>query len=408
MLHLDLVQVLAVAGLARFVGYGVRRAVLPLGCFNLPAPLIGGLVVALALSISRSCGVKVIAFDDALQKPLMSAFFTSIGFRVSFGLLRRSGGAVLVFLILCTVGAVLQNVVGIAVALFMHQPALFGVLCGSVTLTGGPATGLAFAPQFETAGVPATEAVAITAATIGIVVGGLIGAPIATLLVEHIHRRRATVPAEPTATVVEVVDEMLPDTQESIDLDSEARSYMVHKSVAVLLVAMWIGSWVSAWLTVNVMTLPIYMGGMLTAATIRNIDDATGWFGLSQHTLDQIGNVSLSFFLAMALMTLELWRLAAVALPMTVILSLQVALMVAYSVWPIFSRMGRNYDAAVVAGGFLGFMIGTTANAMANMDSVVKRYGPAPLAYLVVPVVGAFFIDFTNAIIIQGCLNLFK
>ena len=147
---------------------------------------------------------------------------------------------------------------------------------------------------------------------------------------------------------------MLPDAEEPIDIDNDARSYAVHKSVAVLLVAMWIGSWVSAWLTTNVMTLPIYMGGMLTAAAIRNVDDATGWFGLSQRTLDQIGNVSLSFFLAMALMTLELWRLAAVALPMIMILSLQVALMVAYSVWPIFSRMGRNYDAAVIVGGFPG------------------------------------------------------
>ena len=237
--------------------------------------------------------------------------------------------------------------------------------------------------------------------------GGLIGAPIATLLIEHIHRRRATEPVEPTVTVAEVVDQMLPDAEESTDVNKDKQSYALHKSVAVLLVAMWIGSWVSAWLTANVMTLPIYMGGMLTAAAIRDIDDVTGWFGLSQHALDEIGNVSLSFFLAMALMTLELWRFAAVALPMTVILFAQISLMVAFSVWPIFSLMGRDYNAAVIAGGFYGFMIGTTANAMANMDSVVKRYGPAPLAYLAVPVVGTFFIDFTNAIIIQGCLNLF-
>ena len=175
---------------------GFARAVPPLARFNLPAPVIGGLVVALALSISRNWGVKLIVFDDTLQKPLMSAFFTSIGFRVSLGLLRRGGGAVLVFLILSTVGAVLQNIIGVAMALLMGQPALFGVLCGSVTLTGGPATGLAFAPQFEAAGVPASEAVAIAAATIGIIAGGLIGAPIATLFVEHLHRRRATVPAE--------------------------------------------------------------------------------------------------------------------------------------------------------------------------------------------------------------------
>jgi ESS family glutamate:Na+ symporter len=156
------------------------------------------------------------------------------------------------------------------------------------------------------------------------------------------------------------------------------------------------------------MMLPIYMGGMITAAVIRNIDDATGWFGLSQRALDVIGSVALSFFIAMALMTLELWKLATIALPMTVILLIQIAFMVVFSVWLVFARMGRDYDAAVIAGGFYGFMVGITANAMASMDTVVKRYGPAPMAYLVVPVVGAFFIDFTNALLIQGCLNLFK
>ena len=249
---------------------------------------------------------------------------------------------------------------------------------------------------------------AIVAAICGIVAGGLIGAPIATVLIEQLHRRRARDSAARWNTVAEVTEQSIPDTKESPDDGKDGGTYAVQRSVAVLLVAMWIGSWVSAWLTAHVMTLPIYMGGMLTAAAIRNIDDATGCFRLSQGTLDVIGNVSLSLFLAMALMTLELWKLAAIALPMTVILLVQITLMVGYSVWPIFARMGRDYDAAVIAGGFFGFMIGITANAMASMDSVVKRYGPAPVAYLVVPIVGAFFIDFTNALLIQGCLNLFK
>jgi ESS family glutamate:Na+ symporter len=156
------------------------------------------------------------------------------------------------------------------------------------------------------------------------------------------------------------------------------------------------------------MTLPVYMGGMLTAAAIRNIDDGLNCFRLSQRMLSLLGDAALAFFLAMALMTLELWKLAEIAGPLTVLLMLQVAFMLAYSVWPVFAIMGRDYDAAVTAGGFFGFMIGITANAVASMDAIVKRYGPAPVAYLVVPVVGAFFIDFTNALLIQSCLNLFK
>jgi ESS family glutamate:Na+ symporter len=266
---------------------------------------------------------------------------------------------------------------------------------------------LAFAPQFENAGVPGAEAVAIVAAIVGIVAAGLISAPIATVLIEKLHHRRS--PADkPAEMLAGGGQSLLPDPAESTDVENATGVYAIHKSLAMLLVAMWFGSWLSALLTAYVMTLPIYMGGMLTAAAIRNLDDATGWFRLSHRTLEMIGDVALSFFLVMALMTVELWRLSAIALPMIVILSLQVVLMVAYSVWPVYASMGRDYDASVMAGGFFGFMIGITANAMASMDSIVKRYGPAPLAYLVVPVVGAFFIDFTNALIIQTCLNLNK
>lgn len=402
MMVLDPIQTLAFAGAALFLGYGLRHVAPWLQRYNLPAPVIGGLTVALAIAVARGWGVSLVDFDDALQKPLMSAFFTSIGFRVSVALLRRGGGAAMLLLVLSTLGAVLQNVVGVGMALALGQPALFGVLCGSVTLTGGPATGLAFAPMFSEAGVPAAEAVAIAAATLGIVAGGLFGAPLATLIIE---RRRSAAP--PTSVAASVIPPSV-EAPDPGECDAEAQSYVVHKSVVVLLVGMWIGSWLSAWLSEHVMTLPLYMGGMIAAAVIRNIDDVTGWFALSHRTLDRIGQVSLSFFLVMALMSLELWRLAAVALPMIAILTVQVAIMIVYSVWPVFYRMGRDYDAAVASGGFYGYMIGTTANAMANMDSLVNRYGPAPVAYLVVPIVGAFFLDFTNAILIQTCINTFS
>ncbi len=159
------------------------------------------------------------------------------------------------------------------------------------------------------------------------------------------------------------------------------------------------------WLTSVGITLPAYIGAMLVAAIIRNVDDATGLIGLSQRTIDDLGSVALSLFLVLALMTLRLWELAGLALPMVAILVAQVALIAAVC-WPTFRLMGRDYDAAVMGAGLCGFMLGTTANAMANMEALVDRYGPAPRAFLVVPMVGAFFIDFINAVIITVCLNI--
>jgi ESS family glutamate:Na+ symporter len=171
---------------------------------------------------------------------------------------------------------------------------------------------------------------------------------------------------------------------------------------------MWLGSVVSARFESWGLTLPAYIGAMLTAALIRNLDDATGLIGLSQQTIDDLGNVALSLFLVLALMTLRLWELSGLALPMIVILVAQVGLIAAVAFWPVFPAMGRDYDAAVMSGGMCGFMLGTAANAMANMEALVDRFGPAPRAFLVVPMVGAFFIDFINAVLITVCLNLWS
>src|SRR5690606_28087397 len=177
--------------------------------------------------------------------------------------------------------------------------------------------------------------------------------------------------------------------------------YNALKSLVVILVAMWLGAWVSRLISSTGITLPAYIGAMLVGAAIRNLDDATGWIRLSVPTTDLIGNVSLALFLSVALMNLKLWELAGLALPLLVNLVLQVA-MVATFCAVVFRLMGRDYDAAVMGGGFIGFMLGTTANAMAVMRTLVERYDAAAPAFLVAPLVGAFFIDFSNALIITG------
>ena len=394
MLELDAVQSIALAGVALFLGYGLCRAIPVLGRYNLPPPVIGGLVFALAAWVAHARGAQLFALDTSLQTPLMIAFFTTVGFNASFWLLKISGRQVLVFLLLASAFAVVQNLLGIAVAMGFGLHALFGVLAGSATLTGGPATGLAFAPLFEQAGVTGAASIAVAAAMAGIVCGGLIGGPVATILI----RRHGLVSSQPQ-------DHQAPSEDRSVDVATESqREHAALKSVVVILVAMWLGAWVGEWISASGVTLPAYVGAMLVGAAIRNLDDRTGWLQLSVPTTDLVGNVCLSLFLSLALMNLKLWELAGLALPLLVNLGLQAALVSVFCV-AVLRAMGRDYDAAVMGGGFIGFMLGTTANAMAVMRTLVERYGAAPRAFLVAPLVGAFFIDFTNALIITGFLN---
>jgi len=394
MLQLDAIQTLALAGIALFLGYALCRTIPLLGRYNLPPPVIGGLVFALAAWVAHGRGSSLFTLDTSLQGPLMIAFFTTIGINASLWLLKISGRQVLVFLLLASGFAVVQNLLGMAVAAGFGLHPLFGVLAGSTTLTGGPATGLAFAPLFEQAGVTGAESIAVASAMAGIVCGGLIGGPVVTLLV----RRFGLTSTRPA-------DHVAPDVELRLEAGTESqREYSALKSLVVLLVAMWLGAWVSKWISATGITLPAYVGAMLVGALIRNLDDRTGWIKLSVPTTELIGNVCLALFLSVALMNLKLWELAGLALPLLVNLGLQ-ALLVSLFVLVVFRLMGRDYDAAVMGGGFIGFMLGTTANAMAVMRTLVERYGAAPRAFLVAPLVGAFFIDFSNALIITGFLN---
>lgn len=401
MIQLDAVETIAFGGVVLFGGYALCRLIPVLGRYNIPEPVVGGLVMALIALVAYHFDTTLIKFDTSLQQPLMVAFFTTVGVNASMALLRVSGRQVMIFLALASVFAVLQNLLGISVATAFGLHPLFGVLAGSTTLTGGPATGLAFAPLFEQAGVAGAESIAISSAMAGIICGGVIGGPVITLLIRRFKLR----PENGAAGVPGGGGEATLQTEEP--LDDAGREFAALKSIVIILVAMWAGSWVGQGFAALGLTLPAYIGAMLVGALIRNIDDYTGWVGLSVRSTDVIGNVALAMFLAVALMNLRLWELSGLALPLMVNLALQVVLVVLFCI-PVFRMMGRDYDAAVMGGGFIGFMLGTTANAMAVMRTLVERYGVAPRAFLVAPLVGAFFIDFTNALIITGFLNFLR
>lgn len=404
---INAIHTLAFAGVVLFAGYAIRRRIGWLARLNIPAPVVGGLIVSLVMTIGHLRGQEPFAFDTTLRDPLMIAFFTSVGFGASFGLLKRGGPLVVLFLAASSAFTILQNVLGVITARLLGQPPLFGVLAGSVTLAGGPATGLAFAPLFEQAGVSGAETIAVAAAMAGIVSGGLIGGPVGTWLIERRVHRHPAPTTQPATVAQHVVEAALPGAAHA-PIGEDREAYALMKATALLLFAMWVGAAISDWLTVQGVVLPRYIGAMLAAIVLRNVDELTGWLGISQATIDDLGTVALAFFIVIALMTLKLWQLAGLAVPLAVLLVVQIAFVALLAPPLIFRLMGRDYDAAVMSSGFIGFMLGTTANAMANMEALTERYGVAPRAFLVVPMVGAFFIDVVNNVVITTFLNIYR
>ncbi|MDP1568762.1 MAG: sodium/glutamate symporter [Vicinamibacterales bacterium] len=402
---LDMIQSLALAAVLLFLGYGVRARVPFLNRYNIPAPVIGGFLFAAAALGLRLGEVLRFTFDTTLQAPLMIAFFTTIGLGASLGLLKKGGPQVVLFWALASALAIVQNLVGLAAAAGLGVHPALGLLAGSITMTGGHGTGAAFGPLVEQQhGVPGALALAMGAATFGLVAGGLIGGPIATGLI----RRYGLTPAAAPALVPPAAEGPAPAASPSEVLGGEAASsYGLLKTIAIILVAMALGSLLSRFLG-QFTTLPAYIGAMLVAAAIRNLADASRLIALDQRIIDDLGTIALSLFLAMALMSLNLIELLALALPMLAILALQVAVLAGFAWFVTFRVMGRDYDAAVMAGGHCGFGLGATPNAVANMESIVEKFGAAPRAFLVVPMVGAFFIDFTNAVIITTFLGVVR
>jgi len=402
---LDMVQTLALAAVILFIGYGVRRRIGVLNRYNIPAPVIGGFLFAAVALTLRLQGVVAFEFDTTLQTPLMIAFFTTIGLGASLALLKVGGPQVLLFWGLASALAAIQNGVGVLLANGLGVHPFLGLIAGSITMTGGHGTGAAFGKlmedQFAFGGA---VTLAMAAATFGLVSGGLIGGPVATAL---ISRNRLKTPGRGAGAAASPQTEAM-GLESEIDTEPAGEAptaYTLLKTITVILVAMWAGSLLSRWLGQYV-TLPAYIWAMIIAALIRNGDEVAHRLRLDQRVVDDLGTIALSLFLAMALMSLKLWELLDLAVPMLVILTVQVTMMAAFAYFVTFRIMGRDYDAAVMAGGHCGFGLGATPNAVANMEAIVERFGSAPRAFLVVPMVGAFFIDFTNALIITAYINL--
>lgn len=393
-MELNALQTLAVAGLVILLGAQIKKWIPTLEKYNLPTPVVGGFIAALLLLALRSYSDFSIKFDTSFQEPLMIAFFASIGYNASYALLRAGGKSVVHFFFITVIALVLQVILGMGSAYVFGYNPLVGVLTSAAALTGGPGTALAFADEFARHGIENAATLGLTSAMGGIIIGGMLGSPVATFLIRKYKLQAA-------ANQVHV---KLPHSDDPLS-SLQSLDFLRHAIVIALILGT--GTALGAGFKSLGITLPVYIGSMITAAVFRNVDDIYNCFRINVDLVEEIGNVALIFFIAMAIMTLDLYQLKNAALAIMIFLVLQSILTVLISMAFVFRAMGKNYDAAVISGGFIGFMMGTTANAMANMNSITKKMGPSTKAYLVVPLVGTCFIDFVNAALIVACINFF-
>ena len=394
-LNFNMAETLAISILVLLLGREIKKRVNFLERFFIPAPVVGGVIFSILLLIGHNTGAFSFSFDNVLKDFLMTIFFTTIGFTASGKLLKKGGVGVIVFLITATVLVIIQDIVGVSMAKMFGEHPLLGLAVGSVPLTGGHGTSGAFGPVLEEFGVTGGLSVSIAAATYGLIAGCLIGGPVAKRLRDKYNLKPSLEDREGTVEALEENDEK-PVSEETL-----------FSAVVVIALSMGIGYCIAPFLKKYGIVIPAYIGPMFIAAIIRNVADMQKK-NLPMNEIAITGNIALSLFLAMALMTLKLWELADLAIPIITILLVQTVIMALYAYFITFKFNGKDYDAAVMATGHCGFGLGATPNAMANMEVFTKENGPAPRAFFVLPVVGALFIDFTNATVITFFINMFK
>jgi len=396
MFYLDPLSTLVAATLVLLVGRKMVHITPFLKKYSIPEPVAGGLLAAVALLILKKSMGWEVTFDMGLTDQLMLAFFATIGLNANvIGLLK--GGKVLGIFLVAVVGLlIMQNVIGIGIAALLGLDPLMGLLAGSITLSGGHGTGAAWGKVFvEQYGFHNAREVAMACATFGLVLGGLIGGPVARYLIKH----SSTPDGAPE-------DNAVPGTFEKPEAGRVITSMVLIETIALIAICLTVGREVAQALEGSAFELPTFVCVLFVAVVLSNILSLLGFYRVFERAVSVLGNVCLSLFLATALMSLRLWEMASLALPIFAILAVQTLFMALYAIFVTWRVMGKNYDAAVLAAGQCGFGMGATPTAIANMQAITERFGPSHLAFLIVPMVGAFFIDIMNVIVIKLFLLL--
>ena len=392
-IHLDMYQTLAIAVVVLMLGQFLKMKINFLEKFCVPAPVVGGLIFAILTCVCYATGIAEFDFDDTLREVCMVLFFTSVGFQANLKVLKKGGKSLIVFVLLVVVLIFAQNFLAVSVASLLGLDKLIGMCTGSIPMVGGHGTAGAFGPVLEDFNISGATTICTAAATFGLVAGSLIGGPIGRKLIEKKNLLSTVVPED---------DSLLVEDEKK----HERHTNMYAAAVFQLIIAVGIGTIFSKLLTLTGMTFPVYIGAMIAAALIRNIDEYTGKFNIHMGEINDVGGISLSLFLGIAMITLKLWQLADLALPLVVLLMIQVVLIYVFARYVVFNVMGRDYDAAILAAGTCGFGIGATPNAMANMQVLCEKYAPSVKAYLLIPLIGSLFADFINSLVITFFINI--
>lgn len=392
-IQLDMYQTLAVAVLVLLLGNYLKKKIYFLQKFCIPAPVIGGLIFAIMTCICYVTGIAEFSFDDTLREVCMVFFFTSVGFQANLKVLKSGGKSLIVFLGLVITLIILQNLTAVGLSKLLNLNPLIGMCTGSIPMVGGHGTAGAFGPVLEDLNIKGATTICTAAATFGLIFGSLIGGPLGKRLIEK-HSLLNTAANEDDSLLVE--DEK----------KHERHTNMYADAVFQLILAIGVGTIFTMLLTKTGLTFPIYIGAMLAAALMRNICEYTDIATIHMGEINDLGGISLSLFLGMAMITLRLWELASLALPLVILLAAQVLLIIIFTYVIEFNIMGRDYDAAILVSGTCGFGTGATPNAMANMQAVCDQYVPSIKAYLLIPLVGSLFADFLNSLVITFFINL--
>ena len=385
--QLNMAETVGFAIILLLLGRWIKKKVNFFEKFFIPAPVIGGTLFSIILLIGHQTETFTFTFNDDIKNLLMIAFFTTVGFSASLKILKKGGIGVALFLLAAVILVILQDIIGPVLAKALGINPLLGLAAGSIPLTGGHGTSGAFGPYLEDLGATGATVVAVASATYGLIAGCLIGGPIARRLMIKNNLK-------PTESKEGVDNSLLGST-------TEVTEESLFSAVVYVGIAMGIGALINNMLAKAGIKFPVYLMGMVVAAIIRNILD----FNQKQLPFSEIGivgNISLSLFLSMALMSMKLWQLIDLAVPLIIILLVQTVLMAFFAYFITFNIMGRDYDAAVMSTGHCGFGLGATPNAMANMETFTRANGPSVKAFFIIPIVGSLFIDFINAGVIQA------
>lgn len=392
-IQLDMYQTLSVSVVVLLLGNYLKKKIYFLEKFCIPAPVVGGLVFAIFTCICYVTGIAEFSFNDTLKEVCMVFFFTSVGFQANLKVLKKGGRSLIVFLGLVLTLIVAQNLLAVSLSRVLGLDSLIGMCTGSIAMVGGHGTAGAFGPVLEDFNIQGATTICTAAATFGLIAGSLIGGPLGKRRIEKNNL---------LATVIPEDDSILVEDEKK----HERHTNMYASAVFQIIIAIGIGTVISWGLTKTGLTFPVYIGAMIAAACIRNLVEYTGRYTVHMGEINDLGGISLSLFLGMAMITLKLWELASLAFPLFILLTAQMVLIALFTYLVEFNIMGKDYDAAVLVAGTCGFGMGATPNAMANMQALCDKYAPSVKAYMLIPLVGSLFADFINSLVITLFINI--